>query len=99
MSAITNVPVTGTTTNASSTETMMIAGARTNSVGSAKGGVQSSLVNILTMSARGCRRPAGPTRLGPRRSWKKLSRRRSNQVRPAAIDRAPTRTTSTITRS
>ena len=99
MSAITNEPVTGTTTNPSRTETMMIAGARMNSVRSAKGGFQSSLVNIFTMSASGCSRPAGPTRLGPRRSWKKLSRRRSNQVRPAAIESAPTSTTSTITRS
>ena len=44
---------------------MMIAGARMNSARSAKGGIQSSLVNIFTMSARGCSRPAGADPVGP----------------------------------
>ena len=42
-----------------------IAGARMNTGLSEKGGVQSSLVNILIMSARTCSNPNGPTRLGP----------------------------------
>ena len=51
-----------------STTTTITAGAMMNTALSAKGGIQSSLVKILIMSASTCRRPKGPTRFGPYRS-------------------------------
>jgi hypothetical protein len=47
------------------TVTMMMAGAITKTGLSANGGIQSSFVKILIMSASTCRSPKGPTRLGP----------------------------------
>ena len=55
----------GNTANDSNTVTMMMAGAMTKTGLSANGGIQSSLVKILIMSASTCRSPNGPTRLGP----------------------------------
>ena len=56
---------------------------------SAPGGAASSLVSSFTVSATHCRKPNGPTRLGPSRSWKKPSTRRSTQVNtPAATSSA-----------
>ena len=55
----------GSTAKVISTVTTMIAGASTKTGLSAKGGIQSSLVKILIMSATTWRRPKGPTRLGP----------------------------------
>src|SRR5436305_14468741 len=43
-------------------------------------GQMSSLKNSFKASASGCSRPAGPTRLGPMRTWRRLMTRRSNQV-------------------
>src|SRR5919199_2008121 len=42
-----------------------------------------SLRISFTRSAIGWSRPKGPTRLGPRRTWKRPSSRRSAQVRSA----------------
>ena len=42
-----------------------LAGARTNTGRSAKGGSQASLVKIFIMSASGWWSPKGPVRLGP----------------------------------
>ena len=45
-----------------------IAGASTKTALSANGGIQSSFVKILIMSATTCNSPNGPARLGPNRS-------------------------------
>jgi len=55
----------GTTANARMKAVKAMMGASTKIRRSAKGGIQSSLKNILTMSAASCSRPKGPTRLGP----------------------------------
>ena len=53
------------TANDISAVTRMIAGARTNTGLSANGGIQSSFMKILIMSATTWSRPNGPTRFGP----------------------------------
>src|SRR5207245_7373733 len=73
-------------------------GARTKTCLSAKGGTQSSLVNILTESATTCPKPNGPTRLGPYRSCHNASRRRSTQISPAARLSTTNRTTAIMTK-
>src|ERR1700730_18139703 len=83
-SAITNPGANGTTAKESSAVATIMAGARTKTGLSAKGGTQSSLVNIFTESATTCPKPNGPTRLGPYRSCHNASRRRSTQRKPAA---------------
>ena len=50
----------GSTANDNNTVTMMMAGAITKTVLSANGGIQSSFVKILIMSATTCRSPNGP---------------------------------------
>ena len=55
----------GTTASDNSTVTMTIMGAITKTALSANGGIQSSLVKILIMSAATCSKPNGPTRFGP----------------------------------
>ena len=59
------VSVMGITATDMSPVTTMTAGASVNTVRSANGGTQSSLVKILIMSASTMPRPNGPTRLGP----------------------------------
>src|SRR3990170_1311277 len=75
----------GTTAKARRTAVIMTAGARTNTALSEKGGTQSSFANILSMSATTCRRPNGPTRLGPYLSCHRARRRLSIQMRPALM--------------
>jgi hypothetical protein len=57
--------VTGITAKDINTVTMTIAGAIMKTGLSAKGGIQSSFVNIFRMSAKTCNKPKGPARLGP----------------------------------
>ncbi|MNU04282.1 hypothetical protein D3C72_2486270 [compost metagenome] len=64
-SATPQVGVTGMMTKAVSSAPMAIIGARVKITLSANGGVQSSLKNILSMSAAIWNMPYGPTRLGP----------------------------------
>src|SRR5882757_4495615 len=97
-SATTNPGENGTTANESSAVTTITAGARTKTGLSAKGGIQSSLVNIFTESATTCPNPNGPTRLGPYRSCHKASRRRSTQINPADRLSTTNRTTAMMTR-
>src|SRR5262245_52385004 len=52
--------------------------------------MMSSLKKNFTASARGWRRPAGPTRLGPGRSWMSPAPRRSTHERSPAADRSAT---------
>ena len=59
------VCVIGTTAKARSTVTTNIPGATTYTSRSANGGIQSSFMKSLMMSAIGCSRPNGPTRFGP----------------------------------
>jgi len=56
---------TGIMEKDSSTVVRIMPGAMTNTGLSAKGGIQSSLVKILIMSATTCNEPNGPTRFGP----------------------------------
>ena len=64
-SATPQVGVIGTMAKATSRAPIAITGARVKIILSANGGVQSSLKNILTMSAPSWNAPNGPTRLGP----------------------------------
>ncbi|MNE44884.1 hypothetical protein D3C80_1391390 [compost metagenome] len=64
-SATPQVGVTGTTAKAISRALMAMMGARVKISLSANGGVQSSLKNILIMSAPSWNAPKGPTRFGP----------------------------------
>src|SRR5215471_2919783 len=48
---------------------------------SASVGIMSSFSRSLRASAMGCSRPCGPTRMGPRRTWKSASTLRSTSVR------------------
>ena len=64
-SATTHVGLTGTIAKASSSEVKAITGARVKITRSEKRGIQSSLKNILIMSATSCSEPPQPTRLGP----------------------------------
>ncbi|MOA18928.1 hypothetical protein D3C78_1392740 [compost metagenome] len=57
--------VIGMITKAISRAPMAMRGARVKIILSANGGVQSSLKNILIMSAPSWKAPNGPTRLGP----------------------------------
>ncbi len=43
-------------------------------------GMMSSLRSSFKASAMGCRRPCGPTRMGPRRTWKSASTLRSTST-------------------
>jgi len=52
---------------------------------SAKGGIQSSFVNILIISATTCREPNHPTRFGPKRSCQNPSNLRSTVISKAAV--------------
>ena len=97
-SATTNSGENGTTANESSAVATIMAGARTKTGLSAKGGTQSSLVNIFTESATTCPKPNGPTRLGPYRSCHNASRRRSTQISPAARLSTTNRTTAMMTK-
>ena len=63
-SATTKPGANGTTAKESSTVIMITAGASTNTSLSAKGGTQSSLVKILTMSATTCRQAEGTDPVG-----------------------------------
>ena len=73
-----------------------VAGAKTKTGLSEKGGIQSSFVNILIMSAKICPRPKGPTRLGPYRSCQRANSRRSNQMSTAGTSRITFRRTMII---
>ena len=64
-SAITQVWVTGMTENEISRALMATTGARVKITRSTKGGFQSSLKNIFSMSAAIWNMPNGPTRFGP----------------------------------
>src|SRR3984885_3588139 len=95
-SAITNPGANGTTANDIRAVATTMAGARTKTGLSAKGGIQSSLVNSLIESATICPSPKGPTRLGPSLSCHSASSRRSTQINPA--DRlSTTKRTTTMT--
>ncbi len=59
---------------------MTMIGARVNIALSAAVGAKSSLPIILKESATLCRRPCQPVRLGPRRSCRKASMRRSKRM-------------------
>ena len=48
---------------------------------SASAGMMSSLSSSLKASAMGCSRPCGPTRMGPRRTWKSARTLRSTSER------------------
>src|SRR3954466_13652944 len=64
-SAITKPGAKGITANERSAVATMIPGASTKTGLSAKGGIQPSFKKSFTESASGCKRPNGPTRLGP----------------------------------
>ncbi|VAL70967.1 Uncharacterised protein [Enterobacter kobei] len=64
-SATTQVGLTGTIANASSSEVKAIIGASVKITRSEKRGIQSSLKNILIMSATSWSEPPQPTRFGP----------------------------------
>src|SRR3990167_294254 len=64
-SATPQVGVTGTTAKAINRVLKATIGAMVKTILSAKGGVQSSLKNILIMSAAIWKAPNGPTRFGP----------------------------------
>ena len=68
-----------------STTVIIIPGATTKLNLSANGGIQSSLVKILIMSATTCKEPNHPTRLGPNLSCQKPSKRRSTVINSAAV--------------
>src|ERR1700744_4751052 len=93
-SAITNPVANGTTANDIRAVATTMAGARTKTGLSAKGGIQSSFVNSLIESATICPSPKGPTRFGPYRSCHSASSRRSTQINPA--DRLSTTKRTTI---
>src|SRR5260370_10434807 len=97
-SATTNAGEMGSTASESSGVGTMMVGARTKTGLSAKGGSQSTLVNIFTESATTCPKPNGPTRLGPYRSCHNASRRRSTQISPAARLSTTNRTTTMMTK-
>ncbi|MNN83468.1 hypothetical protein D3C81_2005080 [compost metagenome] len=59
------VGLTGTMANASNKEVKAIIGARVKITRSENFGTQSSLKNILIMSATSCNEPPQPTRFGP----------------------------------
>jgi hypothetical protein len=69
----------------SSADAITIAGAKMKMNLSAKGGTQSSLKNILIISANTCISPNGPTLFGPYLSWNKANSLLSTQIRRAAI--------------
>ena len=79
----------GNTTKAISIAPATKMGDSTNKTRSPNGGTQSSLVINFIASARDCRIPNQPTRLGPKRSWKKPSARRSHQTSTSAPPNAP----------
>ncbi|MNC40895.1 hypothetical protein D3C75_896360 [compost metagenome] len=64
-SATTQVGLTGTIAKASSSEVKAIIGARVKMTRSENFGIQSSLKNILIMSATSWSEPPQPTRFGP----------------------------------
>ncbi|MNH28499.1 hypothetical protein D3C79_886690 [compost metagenome] len=64
-SATDQVGLTGTMAKANSSEVNAITGASVKIMRSAKVGTQSSLKNILIMSATSCSEPPQPTRFGP----------------------------------
>ena len=63
----------------------MIPGAITKLNLSANGGIQSSFVKILIMSATTCNEPNQPTRFGPNRSCQKPSSLLSTVISKAAV--------------
>ena len=71
----------GTTTQAARAGMMAMTGPRKNRPLLAAVGWITSLVSSFRPSARGCSRPRGPTRLGPRRACMKPSSLRSHKVR------------------
>src|SRR5229473_2685660 len=82
-------------TNASTTRY----GAVLNSVGSESSGMMSSLQTCFTPSASHCRKPLGPTRLGPTRDWIRAHTRRSTQLTiPANGNATPRNTTALSTK-
>jgi len=68
MSAMTQPSSNGTTAQAISAVMKVIMGAMMNSTALALEGTIVSFSTSLRPSAKGCRRPKGPTTLGPRRS-------------------------------
>ncbi len=69
-------------------------GAILNSVSSDSAGIRSSLQTCLSPSASHCRKPLGPTRLGPHRDCIRAHTRRSTQLTmPAKGNAMPRNTT------
>jgi hypothetical protein len=88
--------VKGSTAKEKSTVIMMIAGAMTKTGLSANGGIQSSFIRSLIVSAITWSSPNGPTLFGPYLSCQSASSRRSTQIRFAAIVIATNRTPTTM---
>ncbi len=70
----------GSTAKAVSPVKVEITGANQKMAWSASVGMMSSLSISLSASAMGCSRPCGPTRMGPRRTWKSASTLRSTST-------------------
>src|SRR4051794_34531681 len=73
-------PPRGTSAKTRSDAKREVIGAARYSTGLLPTGIMLSLRRSLSRSAIGCSRPNGPTRLGPRRTWKRPSSRRSAHV-------------------
>ena len=74
-------PPKGITAKSEMAAVMLIMGAITKRVWSARAGITSSLKKALIPSAMGWNRPKGPTRLGPYRTWIRPKILRSARVR------------------
>ena len=83
MSASTTPALNGITAHAIKARTKVTIGAIKNTTLFAPVGTMVSLSTILMRSAKDCRRPKGPTTLGPRRSWAAAITLRSAQTRYA----------------
>ena len=73
-------PPNGIRPNAPIAQNSEMNGASRYSRGRAPSGTIDCLRSSLPRSAIGCSRPAGPTRFGPSRTWKRPISRRSTQV-------------------
>ena len=71
----------GSTANAVSAVKVETHGANQKMALSESAGMMSSLSSSFRASAMGCSSPCGPTRMGPRRTWKSASTLRSTSVR------------------
>ena len=76
-------PPKGIRPNAPMAQNSEMNGASRYSRGRAPSGIIDCLRSSLPRSAIGCSRPCGPTRLGPRRAWKRPISRRSTHVMTA----------------